>query len=503
MKRDKREKLSAMIVSFMVSVLFMFNSPLHPCRVGESATDSSVFKAVALMMERGYLPYKDTFDHKGPCIYLINYLGNKISYYTGVWILEVLGFAIVVYAMYKIARLSCSVFSSWLTILIATSLMFEYFEGGNLTEEYAMPCIAISIYIFLDYLLNDNITKIRLILAGFCLGFVLMLRPNMIAVWIIFSIYIFIKGILSKEYAKLASLVGWFILGICLIDGPIIMWFIAKGDLLWFWKDYIVFNGTYISDAKDTLLKSRFLSFRKFAGSPIFLLSFAGLFLSSLSSKKAGRAHEINMVYALFMVFASGLVALSGREYAHYGMVLIPVVSYPLSLLFGEIEKFSKKANKSVCAIVFYTYLACMLFLPYWLLTAAKYMPTISEAGGRREIENNGVLCSVIKCVEENTDVDEKISVYGNWDIVYVLTKRTHATQYSYLPAVNDAGDIFEKDYFEQLRQEQPRIIVVQKNNYNDSILNFLNENKYTNIYKEDENDLQSAGVYCLRNETE
>ena len=198
-----KESILALISSLILSMIFMFNSPLHPWKGGASATDSSVFKTVAFMMEKGYMPYRDTFDHKGPVIYLLNYLGNKISDYRGIWVIEAFFLIVLIFAMYKIARLSCSIISSAITVLLALSILFTYFEGGNLTEEYAMPCIAIALFIFMDYLLNDKISNLRIMSAGIGCGIVLMLRPNMIAVWAVFCLFIFVDLLKERNYKQL------------------------------------------------------------------------------------------------------------------------------------------------------------------------------------------------------------------------------------------------------------------------------------------------------------
>lgn len=58
--------LKDIIVFLIIGILtfiFLLKSPLHPWIGSEVFTDSSVFKTIALMMEQGYMPYKDSFDH--------------------------------------------------------------------------------------------------------------------------------------------------------------------------------------------------------------------------------------------------------------------------------------------------------------------------------------------------------------------------------------------------------------------------------------------------------
>lgn len=74
-------------LGFMTFLILMY-SKQSPWRKAESWTDSSVFKYVALVMSKGGMPYKDTFDHKGPVLYLLNLLGMQFGYMRGIWIVE-------------------------------------------------------------------------------------------------------------------------------------------------------------------------------------------------------------------------------------------------------------------------------------------------------------------------------------------------------------------------------------------------------------------------------
>ena len=86
----KSEDIIACVVSFMLAVVFGFNSPFHPWIRGEAYTDSGVFNTVALMMNHGYMPYKNSFDHKGPILYILNWVGNRISRSGGIWAIEII-----------------------------------------------------------------------------------------------------------------------------------------------------------------------------------------------------------------------------------------------------------------------------------------------------------------------------------------------------------------------------------------------------------------------------
>ena len=51
--------------------------------------DESVFIYIARMMRRGYVPYRDMFDHKGPYLFFFELIGDLCGD-TGIWILELI-----------------------------------------------------------------------------------------------------------------------------------------------------------------------------------------------------------------------------------------------------------------------------------------------------------------------------------------------------------------------------------------------------------------------------
>ena len=101
--------------------------------------------------------------------------------------------------------------------------------------------------------------------------------------------------------------------------------------------------------------------------------------------------------------------------------------------------------------------------------------------------KKSGDLEKICQIIEENTNADTPISVYGNNDIFYILSDRPHATQYSYqFPISNFMPEIMDK-YFEQLEEQLPKVIVVPPSYCDDRIKQFLMVNDYMLIQWEDE----------------
>ena len=332
--------ISILLLFGCITFLFLLKSPLHIWTGGEASTDSSVLKTVALMISNGKVPYLDTFDHKGPYIYIINWLWQLISYYKGVWLFEFINLFVTLSGLYKIARLKCNKPCSIIVTLISVSLLFNYFESGNLTEEYALPLIAWSLYIFLDYLINEKVNNLRLIICGFCFGGILLLRVNMGAAWVVFCLAILIKCLKEKKFSDLTKFIVFFIIGIAIILIPVMVWLGFNGALSAFWEEYIEFNQMYISSAGNrATIRNKIEAFGYFFINPLTIISF--IIVTFAGNKKK---EPIYIIYILYMILTIYFICISGMKYNHYGMTIIPMLAFPFSLLYEFVnEKVSVK----------------------------------------------------------------------------------------------------------------------------------------------------------------
>ena len=103
-------------------------------------------------------------------------------------------------------------------------------------------------------------------------------------------------------------------------------------------------------------------------------------------------------------------------------------------------------------------------------------------------------MTQVCKIVEQYTEEDDAISVYGNFDLIYVISNRKHATRYSYQYPISWVNPDILKEYLEQLQKEQPKVIVLDA--CDDNIMNFLEKNSYELVFGEKKEDSQGLLVY-------
>ncbi|MCW3745251.1 hypothetical protein OM428_11320 [Enterococcus gallinarum] len=85
-------------------------------------------------------------------------------------------------------------------ILISSGLFSELYEGGNLSEEYALTFISISMYYFLKEIIGDSLKSYHYFLLGLMGGLVFFIRLNMISLWVVFCIGIAVREIIKKKF---------------------------------------------------------------------------------------------------------------------------------------------------------------------------------------------------------------------------------------------------------------------------------------------------------------
>ena len=480
------------LLVFLLAMTFvlMSKSPLHFWVGEEAESDSAVFNTIAMALDKGYIPYRDSYDHKGPLLYLLNYLGRRIAAYRGLWVIEFITVFLTFYLMYRIGRLCCNYLHTAILLLFTSAPLFDYYCHGNFAEEFAMPFIALSLYLFLDYLMNGKITVCRLILCGASLGAVCLLRPNMISVWIVFCIAITTLLLKQKNYVDLIYFIKFFLLGFLFFVLPFLFWLAYHNALKAFWEQYIIFNGIYCSHADLTQIWNTF-----FYSLEHETVLFALVVTVCLFIKQRDR---VSGIYLLYLLSSFLLISISGRTYAHYNMVSIPALIFPIAALCGLCEQQKKNSALQTAFLLLMALLLTRTLHTDWLPPAQDLARIYQE---RNEDHFSEKLRTVCRLIGENTDDDDKISVYGNWDLVYVISDRMHATHYSYQFPIGSIVPEIKDRYFSELEEERPKIIVSRRGEMDNIMKSFLTDNGYSLLWAEDDSwgDGDGSAIVYIR----
>jgi len=261
--KTKIYNLASYVVVFLLSFIFSLQSNSNIFVYREQGVDSAVFQYVAKMMLKGYLPYRDTFDHKGPLLYFINLAGMLINEKWGIWVIEFIFLTTSFIFMYKSFRLWCGRFFSLLVLLFSFAPMSKFFYGGNYSEEYSIAFISISLYIFLDYFKNNRVNELRLMVCGFTFMSTFLLRPNNAGMWVAMILCVLVRLYLKKDFKPLLRFILLFLAGCFVCFVPILIWLLSKGIFTDFYECFVSFNTLYAETGFLERFKS-FISFLKY-----------------------------------------------------------------------------------------------------------------------------------------------------------------------------------------------------------------------------------------------
>lgn len=88
--------------------------------------------------------------------------------------------------------------------------------------------------------------------------------------------------------------------------------------------------------------------------------------------------------------------------------------------------------------------------------------------------------------------------MYGNWNIIYVLSNRVHATRYSYQFPIGQVMPEIMDEYMKDLQEELPKILVIMSGKFDDNIHGFLDKNNYQLLYPSNVEDPYNADSALL-----
>ena len=475
MSNSKQRKQVLVYVFVAISSLLMaLNAKTLTLDAGSTGTDSSVFIYVANMILDGEMPYLHTFDHKGPVLYLINAAGLLISRQTGIWLLELITILITFTFAYKIARLlGCREISACMVVAISALVLNYYFEGGNLVEEYACVFLTISLYLFLRFFITSQIKVWELMLCGASFATVLLLRVNMVVLWAVMCVGVLVFNIKNGFSQKTIGFILWFLLGVALVCIPIMVWLWYNQALIPFVDNYLLFNLKYMSDANTASVGTVVRAIAHFSvGSPMVvtipILVYFCLYKNSI----------IDWLCLVALGLSVLSMGLSGRVYAHYGMILYPLVVYAISRASAGLdEKMSEvnvrrkvaRAVSSLCVVI--------LLLENPIQLMAKNILSIPQV-----LDAKTQWHEIAEVVRDNTEEDARISVCGNKNVIYLLSDRKSASKYSYQTPIATICPEIKEEYLADIRKLKAEMIIMSDDIiFYDDIMEFV-EQEYTLI---------------------
>lgn len=421
-KLNLNDKKNYIILFFIVLFILLVTSDYSPINFRRMHVDSSVYITVTQGITRGYLPYKDFVDNKGPLAYLISVPGLYLGRFTGIWFTELILMLVSVFFAYKTALFFGDKFKALLGTIFTFVQLIPFFYVNAGTEEYLFPFLVISLYIFTKYFFSQKqeASFFELIIVGICFACAIMIRLNVFPLWLGFCLIIFIELIIKKRYALLGKYIAGFCIGIIIVIVPLLLYLKINGIMDAFF-DQVIFGGAKRGFSGGTLkeIKKNFyiVMNRNYSFLPLFI----GLFLVITKFKQKNFNFYIGytisyFLMVLFLSFSSGD--------SHYNMILIPFFVPTLVFLINIIDSaFSEIKFKNIILILFF----CLIFseeVVNYLSSTGKMISGHDISG--TQLKNAG------KMIDENTKPGDKIISLGFNGYIYPFTKRDTASKYFY-----------------------------------------------------------------------
>ncbi|MDO5376938.1 MAG: hypothetical protein Q4G52_01265 [Clostridia bacterium] len=349
--RNRRRALSALFSLAMATafalVFFTFNTPVQPT-IG---SDNAMYLTMGTAVARGYRPYADVFDHKGPLLFAMQAIPQWIAggYSTlAVFVMEVLFLFACLCVAGKIARRLGA--PALLVQLAYLALTCPLADGGNLTEEYTGLFTLLGLLLALSAFGGEaRLTGKGLTLHAAGMGAVtalaFMLRANNALPLCAFTLGLAVYLAGKRAFADLGRCAGGFALGLLLASLPLVLWLAAQGVLGDAFYGAILHNFMYAETGTesrvDMLLHSSY--------------GHTALMLAALSCLGALALRRRSPALALAMVAGAAGAGFAGfishKFYIHYLMLGTPLAAMGVAALLGAAARDGKRAYRAGAAI--------------------------------------------------------------------------------------------------------------------------------------------------------
>lgn len=327
-KQFRHDRIVVMLFIFLTAVAVMFlnsrSSPLYPFN---DWMDPNTMFTVGKGVLKGYVPYRDLYEQKGPLLIFLHTIGAAISYtsFIGIWFFELIACFCYLYFLYKTMALF---FGNKACIAIPLIALITYspyaFLAGDSAEEYSLAFLSYALYVGCKALLNRNLPSGReFFLIGLTSGIIFWSKYSLTGFYAGWFLYFLIFSIMRKQLEKLLKGVLTIISGIIIVTVPVFVYFIANDAIDSLLQVYFYNNLFYYSEVSLTFAQKMQVGINTFRRFAPFAMIFCGTGVLWLVFRKRWKL----MVF-LFMAFLGTFIFINiGGIYHIYTSLILTIFS--------------------------------------------------------------------------------------------------------------------------------------------------------------------------------
>jgi 4-amino-4-deoxy-L-arabinose transferase-like glycosyltransferase len=426
--------------------------------------DSGVFLYIGSAILRGEVPYRDVWDHKGPLIYFIDALGLQLGGGSqwGVHLLEWVSLSVATLAGYGTMRRMFGKFPALCASALWIFSLVVLLQGGNFTEEYALPLQFGALRLFARGGEDDTLF-LRWFGIGFTGSLVFLLRQNLIGVWVSLILYIVIEFVTQHKWLVLWKRLLALMLGAFLPVALAVLYLGLQNALPDFWSQYFLYNLAYSGTTMGARIGSMLAGIEITSITGLFLFAVAGwilLIIRKLRSRgapdqKGSMASNFSLMLLILLPVELLFSSLSGNTYIHYYMTLLPALvmlaAFAISAVPPKRETSGRRLLSTQSLLVTLVVAMC---LGYTVDSVRQILKQTSEPDAVQQ---------TAQYVSASTGKDETVLMWGASATVNYLSDRLSPTRYIYqLPLYNSAYSTVEmvNEFYRDIAENEPVLII-------------------------------------------
>lgn len=332
---DKRQDRKHLLLLFVyTAIVVFFCSKMSPFYPFQEWSDVNLYFNIGKTFMNGQTLYSESFDHKGPFIFLIYGIGYLISNDTffGMFLIQILVWSCIVACAYCISKLFLNKTFAFFTAVFFLPMFISHTSEGGSAEEFIAACMAISLYFFLKYFKQGGKhSQTNMYIHGLMWGIVFLIKFNLTIFWIFPLLAIGLMLIRAKEYKNLIQNILIFILGGATFIIPFLIYFISRNALQEAMDIYFFMNSSFrIGGFIEVIQKLAISFYQRLRFEPFeFVIILIGAFVFPFAYLKnnIARASIILCFLSVFsMVFIGGYIYYYSIPYYLFAILGIIVI---------------------------------------------------------------------------------------------------------------------------------------------------------------------------------
>jgi len=365
---DRIKKISLTYLLFIVtSIVFLSLTSITTSPLFDyPRMDSLIFLLLGRYFKEGMTPYVDFFDHKGPVMFFIEAIGVSLSSNErlGIFILQVVNLTITQVLIFCCGRLFLDTWRSVIVVVFSLFILSFTMQGGNLTEEYSLPFLMISLYFALKYCVSKSkdVYFGHMFTIGISAAILFWLRPTNAGVICACALFFFIWLMKIRNWKGLRTLIVGVSTGFVLVSLVIVLYFIwieAFDEMIYSSFTYnfkYASKAVFLNEDKTSLV----YYFRTWFS---LLVLLAGTLLFFIKRKD----EKLTLLALLIFVFNLITTKIIGPGYFHYMTLNIPCLALGVIFIFDATTNYSYRNKFAtvlclVSVIVFLVYFGRNLY---------------------------------------------------------------------------------------------------------------------------------------------